>query len=207
MIKVVSVDLGGVLFTEGRKVLTQLNQKHNYDDTKIFQLIRGRHSKAAADWRRGKISEEKFWNNVEDNLPRHYDVGLIKKMWWDGYELDQNFFVLAKKIKNNGYKIMAFSGNVKDRINYLEKKYNFRKLFDREVYSFEHGLIKRDQAFYDILIAEAGCAPGEIVHIDNQKKVKKICLIKGINFILYKKHNIEKLKQKLSAIGVEHKNY
>ncbi|MBD3310988.1 MAG: HAD hydrolase-like protein [Candidatus Magasanikbacteria bacterium] len=204
MIKAISVDLGGVLFSEGKKIaLDKLKKEFGYSRRKILKLIRGRHSKVAADWRRGKVKEKDFWEYVQKNLPVGYDVELIKKEWWNGYKLDQKILDLIIGLKSQGYKIMAFSGNVKDRIDFLEDKYHFRQYFDEEVYSFDEGLIKADEDFYDCLIEKSGCSPEEIVHIDDQEKVEEVGGGKGINFIFYKDHNIKKLKKDLATLKVK----
>jgi len=49
---------------------------------------------------------------------------------------------VIRNLKKNGYKVLTISDNIKSRVEYLDKKYSFRKLFDGEVYSYDVGLDK-----------------------------------------------------------------
>lgn len=203
MIRVISVDLGGVLFSEGKKVaLVKLEKEKGYDKDLILSLLQGRKSQKATDWRRGLILDKDFWQYIKENLPADYDVDLIKQEWWDGYILDQALYDFLTDLKKN-YKIIAFSGNVKDRINYLENKYHFGKLFDEEVYSFDCNFSKGDKEFYGVLIRKADCRPEEIIHIDDHNSVKELGESLGINVVLYERGGIEKLKNELLKFNIK----
>jgi FMN phosphatase YigB (HAD superfamily) len=102
----------------------------------------------------------------------------------------------------NRYKTIAFSGNVKARIEYLNKKYNFRKVFDKEVYSFDHHINKPAKKFVEIMVRESGVKPEEIVYIDDDEYHSKEAHRFGIKVLIYKRGEIQKLKKQLRKMGI-----
>jgi FMN phosphatase YigB (HAD superfamily) len=109
---------------------------------------------------------------------------------------------LVRRLKSR-YALVVFSGNIKSRVDYLDAKYDFRKHFDREIYSFDYGLNKPDGAFVDVMLTEVGCRPGEIVYIDDQASAAAPALARGVNTLIYKRGEIRKLKESLSRLGIE----
>ena len=126
MIKAIVFDLGGVLSAEGKSVASEkLAKKYNYDKEVIFKILTSPESK---DLRKGLISDKEFWDWTRNNLPEGYDAYLIKKEWYEGYLLDNDIFNLIKRLKGK-YKLVAFSGNIKSRVEFLDEKYDFRNIF------------------------------------------------------------------------------
>ncbi len=206
MIKVIAVDLGGVLFSEGKKVaFNVLREKYGYNTNLIEPLIKARLSPLSNDLRKGKISDKKFWNWVQSKLPDNYDAGLIKQEWYDGYILDRDIFNLLKKLKTK-YRVVAFSGNIRSRIKYLENKYHFRNLFNLEIYSFNYKVSKTGSSneFFKILLKKTGCKPEEIIYVDDHRRFIDLAKTVGnIHGVLYKAGNLEKFKKDLSKFGVK----
>ena len=170
-IKVIAVDLGGVLFSEGKKVaFSNLAKKYNYDEKIILPLISARLSQIANDTRKGLVDEEVFWEWVQNNLPVGYDAKLIRQEWWDGYVLDPEIFSVFKKVKSLGsVKLIIFSGNFSSRVAYLEEKYHFESIFDEKIYSFNEHLNKTGNCkqFLEALIKKSGVKAGEILYLDD----------------------------------------
>ncbi|HUK40238.1 MAG TPA: HAD family hydrolase, partial [Candidatus Acidoferrales bacterium] len=130
MIKVVVFDLGGVLFSEGKSVaIDTLSRKHGYPRELLQKLLS---SPESIKLRKGLMSDESFWSWVQKQLPEGCDAALVKKEWYDGYVLDEDIRALVKELKGK-YKLIVFSGNVQSRVQFLEKKYGFRHLFDLEI--------------------------------------------------------------------------
>jgi FMN phosphatase YigB (HAD superfamily) len=50
--------------------------------------------------------------------------------------LDHEVETLLRDLRKN-YRVIAFSGNVRSRVEFLDKRYGFRKLFDAEVWSYD----------------------------------------------------------------------
>jgi HAD superfamily hydrolase (TIGR01509 family) len=83
------------------------------------------------------------------------------------------------------YRLVAFSGNVRERIKYISKRYYFLKHFDDMIFSFDYNLSKRNIEFYNELLGHIDCEPAEAILIDNSwrniKRAKKV----GLNGIFY----------------------
>lgn len=198
-IKAIVFDLGGVLFQEGKSVAVEkLFQEKNYDKDIILNVFG---SPKSIDLRAGFITDEEFWNFVQQQLPQGYDAITIRSYWYDGYILDEDIFNLVKKLHGK-YKLFIFSGNIKSRVEYLEKKYIFRKYFDLEVYSYDCHFNKLQKEFIDILIKKSGLSPQEMIYIDDSEEFLKAAQELGMKTIVYKTGNIHNLENKLESFGV-----
>ncbi len=194
MIKAIAFDLGGVLFTEGKSIaLKNLYEKYSYNKELILKVIT---SQQSLNLHKGLISDKEFWNWAKNQLPKDYDIEIIRKEWYDGYLLDKDILELIIQLKKN-YKIIAFSGNIKERIKYLEKKYKFRKYFDLEVYSYNYHVCKPENKFIEILLKESNLKPEEIICIDDSKYWSRGVPKFGIRVMIYKTGQIQKLKESL----------
>lgn len=199
MIKAIAFDLGGVLFSEGKSVAYENMKKDlGYDTEKIKSILLAPQS---IELRKGLMTDEEFWNWAKTQLPEGYDTKLIKKYWYDGYIIDEDVYKLIRQLKGK-YKLLIFSGNIKSRIEYLENKYHFRDLFDIEVYSYSHHLNKPQKEFLEVLIKEAGVKTEEIAYIDDSTHDSQYAKDFGINAIIYKKDEIEELKNNLTTLGI-----
>jgi len=199
MIKSIAFDLGGVLFSEGKSFLAErLRKETGYDSDLVINVLK---SPKSIDLRKGLLTDEEFWNWTKEQLPEGYDSQLIKQMWYESYLPDKDIFELIKKL-NGKIRLIAFSGNIESRINYLDKKYDFRKFFDKEVYSFDFHLNKPEQKFVEEMIREAGVKPNEIVYIDDTVKDTAPAKKLGIQVIIYTRGKIKQLEKELRKLEV-----
>jgi FMN phosphatase YigB (HAD superfamily) len=198
-IKAIVFDLGGVLFREGKSVaIEKLFEEKNYDKEVVRNTLT---SPKSRDLRAGLITDEDFWGFVQKQLPEGYDASTIKDYWYDGYILDEDIFNLVKKLHGK-YKLFIFSGNIKSRVEYLEKKYNFRKYFDLEIYSYDYHFNKPQKEFVDVLVEKSELKPGEMVFIDDNEEVLKPAKDLGIKTAVYETGNIHDLENKLKFFGI-----
>jgi FMN phosphatase YigB (HAD superfamily) len=147
------------------------------------------------------LSDEEFWSWAQRQLPSSYDVEIIKREWYAGYLLDEDILRLIKKLKGK-YRLVAFSGNIRSRVAFLEEKYAFRELFDVEIYSFDHHLTKPDRKFAAIMVRECGCRPEEIIYIDDNEKYISPAQELGVQVLIYSRGEIAKLEKSLRALGI-----
>ena len=196
----IAVDLGGVLFAEGcSEAADVLSREYGYAKDIVLGVLRSPESIAL---RKGLTSDEEFWTWVQGSLPEHYDARTIQKAWYDGYLLDEDVLELIQQVRSR-YTLLVFSGNIKSRVDYLDGKYDFRKYFDKEVYSFDHGLNKPDKEFVHVMIEKAGCMPNEIVYIDDQISATAPAQALGVKTIIYRRGEIQRLRASLSRLGVQ----
>ncbi len=201
MIKVIAFDLGGVLFAEGKSVLMKkLSKEYGYDRGIVLEILK---SPKSIDLRKGLITDEEFWEWAQENLPPEYDTLLIKKEWYDSYILDKDIFDLIKKLRGR-YKLIAFSGNIKSRVEYLDRKYDFRKYFDVEVYSYDYHLTKQEKGFVEIMIKKSGVLPEEIAYVDDNEKYLDAAKECSINVLVYSRGQLKRLFRRLKDLGVNY---
>jgi HAD superfamily hydrolase (TIGR01509 family) len=199
MIKAVVVDLGGVLFAEGKSVaMERLAKLHGYDRRLVGDILSSSESIAL---RKGLLSDREFWKWARQQLPADYDITLIREEWYNGYILDQDILALITRLRGK-YRIIAFSGNIKSRVEFLEEKYHFRHLFDNEVYSFDHHLTKPDRRFVEIMLEKAEAKPEEIVYLEDNKAYAQPAKDLGVQVVIYKRGKAEKLRRELRERGI-----
>ena len=200
MIKAIAFDLGGVLFAEGKSIaIERLEREHGYGRGEVQKILT---SPQSTELRKGLMADSEFWAWAQAQLPQGYDAEEIKAAWYDGYELDLGILDLIQRLKGR-YKIIAFSGNIRSRVEFLEERYRFRRLLDVEVYSFDHHLTKPDKKFVEIMIEKAGCRPEEIVYIEDNDRYAEPARELGVNVVLYARGENEKLQAELKTMGVE----
>lgn len=201
-ISTIIFDLGGVLFSDGSsKIGNILEKEKGYDSEKITAIIKSEKRKEAL---RGLITDEEFWLWAKEQLPPEYDIEYIEHAYYDSYKLDKDILNLLITLKNRGYSLFVFSGNMRARVEYLEDKYCFSHHFDKTIYSFDVKATKPDQKFFEALRASLGSKIGEAILIDD--KSENLDYIKenyGMNIALYQEGLIENLKNQLRLCGIK----
>jgi HAD superfamily hydrolase (TIGR01509 family) len=200
MIKAIAFDLGGVLFAEGKSVaMEKLETEHGYKKDIVRKILL---SPQSVDLRKGLVENGEFWEWAQGQLPEGYSAQLIKKEWYHGYVLDEAVLELLKRLKGN-YRIIAFSGNVKSRIDFLEGRYGLRSLLDVEVYSFDYHRTKPDKRFVEIMIEKSGCKPDEIVYIEDNDQYAQVARELGVKVLIYSRGEVQKLEKELRELGID----
>src|SRR3989338_5400878 len=122
MARAVGFDLGGGVFAEGKSVaVEELAREHGHKKDTVLAVLS---ATKRMDLRKGLISDEEFWGWAQRQIPEGYDALLIKKEWYGGYVLDEYIFGLIKQLGGK-YRIIAFSGNIRSRVEFLEKNTAF----------------------------------------------------------------------------------
>jgi HAD superfamily hydrolase (TIGR01509 family) len=199
VIQAVVFDLGGVLFSEGKSVaLGKLAAAQGYDRKLVGRILS---SPKSILLRKGLVSDEDFWHWAQQQLPSSYDARLIKREWYNGYILDEGVYELIASLRKK-YSIIAFSGNIKSRVAFLEDKYHFRHLFDIEVYSFDFHMTKPEREFVQVMIEKSGVRPEEIVYIDDSDSYAMPARDLGVKVVIYQRGESERLRDALRQQGV-----
>ena len=198
-IRAIVFDLGGVLFSEGKSVaLEKLAAAHGYERRLVGAILS---SPESIQLRKGLIPDEDFWQWAQQRLPSGYDSRLIQQEWYNGYVLDKEIYELIASLQKK-YSMIAFSGNIKSRVAFLEEKYHFRHLFDIEVYSFDFHMTKPEPEFVQVMIEKSGVRPEEIVYIEDNESYAKPARDLGVSVVIYQPGEIERLRQELRRQGV-----
>ena len=202
MIKIIAVDLGGVYFEAGTKIaLKKIYKIVNVSKKKVDEIFRSYPKKEGELYHKGKITKQKFWSTTVKKLKIGKEkIPELQEIWHSSYKPIKGMKKLVSKLREN-YKVVAFSGNVKERIKYLNEKYGLNEDFDDFVLSFDFGLDKKEKEFYRVLLEKVKCKPKECFFIDDYQEFLDIAKSLGIKTILFK--NTEQLKSDLRKFEIK----
>lgn len=197
MIKAIIFDLGGVLFTNGTKQFIQdIINKYNLDPELVKEIIEGN---IGSQYREAKITRDEFWKLALEKLNITESIDNLEKHWISGYELIEGtknvILELAKK-----YKVYYLSDNVRERVDRINKIYNFLEWFEGGIFSHEVGVRKPHPEIYKKALEKAHVEPNEAVFIDDKESALEPATKMGITSILFE--TPEKLREDLTKIGV-----
>ena len=198
-IKTIVFDLGGVVFTSGSILaIEKIQEIYNIKDKSLLQeIFVDKPNTEGYLIRKGLISIDEF----EDQLFTKLEINKKEKkhtryIWFGSYCIHYGIEDLLQFLKKK-YRLIIFSGNVRERVEYLEQKCGFLKYFDDTVFSFDYQKNKNDIEFYKELINHLDCEPSEAILIDDEKKNVIIARSLGLNGIhfYYTEKLIEDLKK------------
>lgn len=202
MIKIIVVDLGGVYFEEGTKIALEIIYKMvSVPREKVDEIFHGHLHKEGWLYTRGKISKEEFWNAAVKKLKIDKKlVPKIQEIWHSSYKPIKGMKELVSRLRKN-YRVIAFSGNKKERVEYLNENYHLFKDFDDFLLSFDVGFSKEDIEFYQLLLQKINCKPEECIFIDDFPEFLDTAKSFGIKTILFK--DAEQLKSDLRKFNIK----
>jgi len=140
-------DLGGVLFRNGTKnVISLLEKKYFISNDKLIDIFYGQNS---FDFRAGKISSTEYWESIYSKYHdlKHID---LKTLWYDSYTVNVDIYRAVIELKKK-YILGILSDNIRERVEYLEKRYNFSKCFNFWLYSYDTGFCKTNVQIFKVL--------------------------------------------------------
>jgi len=201
-IKTIIFDLGGVYFTPGSFLaIEKIREIYDIKNEKLLREIFSDKPNSEGNLlRKGLMTIDEF----EDKLFSKLEINKKEKkhtryIWFGSYCIHYGIEDLIKVLKKK-YRLLIFSGNVRERIEYLDKKCDFLKYFDDTVFSFDYQKNKNDIEFYEELIKHIECEPSEAILIDDEKKNIKIARSLGFKGIHY--YYTEKLVEDLKNYGI-----
>jgi putative hydrolase of the HAD superfamily len=202
IIKTIVFDLGGVYFTSGTTLaIAKIKEIYNIEDeTLLREIFRDSPINEGYLLRKGLITIDEF----EEQLFKKLGINRKERkhtryIWFGSYCVHYGIEELVQVLKKT-YRLVIFSGNVRERIAYLDKKSDFLKYFDDTVFSFDYQQNKNDIEFYEELIKHLGCKPSEALLIDDEKKNIMIARSLGMNGIHY--YYTEKLIEDLKKYNI-----
>lgn len=165
MITTFLFDLGGVLFTNGtKKFIKQISDTHKLRENVVKDIIDG---EIGTLYRESKISRDDFWQKVKDALHLQEDADTLEGQWINCYELIPKTKSIIEKLSLK-YSLYYLSDNVKERVDALDKKFSYSKLFKGGIYSHEVGARKPNPKIYEFALKKSKSKPEETIFIDDK---------------------------------------
>lgn len=198
MIKAIIFDLGGVYFSIDYKNLQNNIAKKfpGIPKNKIGQIIYGQTRK---EYGLGKYTKQEFWKKVKKITKSSFNTKRFGETWHSSYHLDRDVKKLALKLRKS-YKVCALSGNIRERVKFLDQKYNFKKDFNLIVYSYMVGVNKPHPRIYKVILNRLGLKGEECVFIDDTKERLRPAKKLGMKTIHFT--NINTLKKELKRLNI-----
>lgn len=197
MIKVIIFDLGGVLFTNGTKQFIEMvSQGYGVEKEKIKEVMDG---ELGSLYREAKITRDEFWQKVIAALGIQANSDELEKAWIHGYELIEGTKDLVQELAKK-YKVYFLSDNVKERIDYISKRYNFLDWFEGGVFSHEVGIRKPNPQIYKLVLEKAQVNADEAVFIDDKPSL--LIPAKEIGMLTFAFESPEKLREDMNENNI-----
>jgi HAD superfamily hydrolase (TIGR01509 family) len=199
-IRTIIFDLGGVYFTPGSFLaIEKIKEIYDIENEKLLREIFSDKPNSEGNLlRRGLITIDEFEERLFSKLG--IDVKERKHtryIWFGSYCIHYGIEELLERLKRNNYRLIIFSGNIRERVDYLEKKCGFLKYFDDAVFSFDYEMNKNNIKFYEELTNHLECKPSEAILIDDEKRnliIARTLGFYGIHYY-YTERLIESLKK------------
>jgi len=141
------------------------------------------HDKFAADFQKGLIGEDTFWERICGEL----DVAKPKvpSLWADAFKAAyvprEDMFSLAARLRKNGCKTALLSNT--------------------EAPAMQEGTRKPEREIYELTVRRLGSRAGQSVFIDDKPEYINGAKEAGLNTILFE--NISQLENTLAELGVK----
>ncbi len=187
MIKAIIVDMGGVYFSNGTElVLDKICRITKRPKKEIFRMLRGQKSSL---FHTGRITPKEFWGWFAKSLElSKAETARMRNLWYSSYRPTPGMNALVAKLRKK-YKMIVFSGNIEERVKFLDRKYGICRNFDDFVWSYDAGSNKDSLDFYKYLVKKLkklGFAPDECIMLDDQNVFIKLLRPFGFKFVLFK---------------------
>ena len=159
------------------------------------------HDKFAADFQKGLIDEDTFWERICGELK--VAKPKVPSLWSDAFKAayvpKEDMFSLAKRLHKDGYKTTLLSNTEFPAMQYFyQLQYD---MFDVLVFSCAEGTRKPEKEIYELTVRRLGSRPGQSVLIDDKPEYINGAKDAGLNTILFE--NINQLKNALAEFGIE----
>ena len=187
-IKTLVFDLGGVYFTRGTNLaiekiidLYDISRHHL-----LREFFKDGFKKEGYMLRLGLLNMVEFEKRFISKFKIKKDIHHLKQLWFSSYIPHYKMEAIIDQLRHKyKFRLVVFSGNIKERVKFLDNRYHFAQKFDDFIYSFDYKKNKGDIEFYEELLNHIECKPSEAILIDDERKNVKFAQSLGLNGIHY----------------------
>ncbi len=190
-------DLSGVFFNDGLKVaVKKISDEFKLSPKKVEFVLNG---SFAQKYRTGLIETKDFWKQAKEYL-KVDNINKVRKIFFKSYHPHEESVKLLKDLKSKKIKTAYLSNSPKDRVEFLNERYNFISLFDFGLFSFEAQVWKPDKEVYQKFLNRFNLHSKDLIYIDDRERDLKPARELGMKTILFQ--NIDQLKDELKKLRV-----
>jgi epoxide hydrolase-like predicted phosphatase len=197
-IKSVIFDWGGVLIDDPAPGLMQYCAKALKVSKEGYIKA---HSKFEADFQKGLICEDTFWEKIcsELNVPKPKNPSLWAEAFEATYVPRNDMFSMATSLQESGYKTAVLS-NTEVPVMQLFHLQRY-EMFDVPVFSCLEGVKKPNRKIYELTLKKLDSQPEQAIFIDDNSEYINGANEVGINTVLFQ--NIDQVKDELNRLGIK----
>lgn len=199
MIKVITFDLDGVYFPNGKANFISALGKLGVSEDQAKRVFLKSHE-MNQEYKNGKMTDEQYWTWAVSEWKLNKPWQEVVKLMIDGYTVDDDVVSTVKRLREKGYKTAICTNNFPARINGLQEKFGFLDDFDIKVVSFEVGVSKPNKEIFQELVNKSQVKPEEIVYADDNPDAIGGAKEIGITTFLYE--GFEKYLEQLKGVGI-----
>jgi HAD superfamily hydrolase (TIGR01509 family) len=162
----------------------------------------GRDTDFLAEYRRGKINGDDFWNAVLGKLDRdeNFRYGVENSLEQLTTDTDPDAVNVVRQLKEEGnYKLFMLSNSTPEINRGNVKRNSYFECFDKNYFSFEIGHAKPEREAYEEILREQDLRPEECLFIDDKEENLAGAKELGMH-VLYQKIGEGKLSNKLEFL-------
>ena len=195
MIRNIILDIGGVICDEGYGNLAKKLKIKEEQAKEIAQIVYGENFKKCI---LGKLDINEHIETLQKKYPKlknEIEYILNPKNYKETFPIIQKTLDEILKMKNKGYKLFILSNITKESFEYLKSRIEIEKNFNGGVYSFQEGMRKPSEEFYEVLIKKYNLKKEECIFFDDKQKNVDIGNSLGIKSIKF--NTVEDIKNNL----------
>ncbi|MEV0269417.1 HAD family phosphatase [Hamadaea sp. NPDC050747] len=183
MARVLAFDLGGVLFSDGTtEFIHHVASAYGVDAADAGELL---HGALGSSYREGKLTRAEFWRAFRETLKLTVSEDDLARLWIDGYRIHEGTRDLIQDLATR-HDVYYLSDNVADRVEAVERRYRFLRLFKGGVFSHEVGVRKPDRRIYEHLLQTAQVEAEQVIFVDDKEWALAPAAQLGMTTILFR---------------------
>ncbi len=199
MIKTITFDFGGVLYTyDELPLITGLAEHSDATPAQITQALSG--SKLDRAHFRGELKADALLETLRDQINLKMTVEELADAYARCVTPNEDVFGIIERLHQN-YNLQLYSDTPELLYDHVMTEMPVFDYFSAKTLSFEIGELKDSEAGYLDMIEKSRHAPGEIVFIDDREEYALKAMGLGVNGIQYS--STDQLTEDLKALNVE----
>ena len=148
----------------------------------------------------GEITEEQYWEAVIEHYGWSISVDEAKKIVRENFTEIDGTRPIAERLKEQGFRLGLLSVNAKEWVDHCEKEFDFHKLFDSHMYSFEVALCKPEKKAFQLMLDKLHVKAEECLFIDDIPRNVESAREMGITVIHFV--SAEQLREDLKKLEI-----
>ena len=196
-------DLSEVLLTGIKDTGIALGEKHKLENA-ISHKVGWTHIKTplliplVEEFLNGNVSEDEYIKGVLEQYPQLGTEDWLKQHIRENFKEVEGTRNIISELKGLKYTMALLSVHAKEWIDYCEQKFDFHKLFDVRVYSYETKVSKPHPLSFKKVLEELKADPENCLFIDDSEINVKAAEVMSIKSILFT--DAEKLRDDLGKL-------